>query len=373
VRLALANLVRQPRRSAVMTVAVGAAVGVAFNIASAASSIHDGVVQSFTEGPANRVWVSNLRPNNSFNIDAKLSPTTLAALARIPGVARVNGTVFLDTEVREPLGVAAADHPNFPFTVVVGPPGPEVLAQGRVLVGTALARRHHLRPGDRLALPTPTGMARVTVGGVWESPNNNGSAVFMAMPMLAALYGPQPVDGVILEAAPGVRPEVLRDRVLGAGLDPALRAYTTPEMGDVLAQDIQVFLQPFWALQRGLLVVAFIAVLSTLLLVGVQRRRELGLLAAVGMPPAGLARLALLEAGIIGVLGTVLGTVAGLGQMVGMMNVTPVFFGLHAPFRLALAAPLLYGAVALAVVLLGAALPAWRTSRLEIVEALQYE
>jgi len=56
-----------------------------------------------------------------------------------------------------------------------------------------------------------------------------------------------------------------------------------------------------------------------------------------------------------------------------MMNTTPVLFGLHAPFRLALDAPLLYGAVALATVLLGAALPAWRTSRLEIVEALQYE
>ena len=59
--------------------------------------------------------------------------------------------------------------------------------------------------------------------------------------------------------------------------------------------------------------------------------------------------------------------------MVAMMNATPVLFGLHAPFRLALDAPLLYGAMALATVLLGAALPAWRTSRLEIVEALQYE
>ena len=81
----------------------------------------------------------------------------------------------------------------------------------------------------------------------------------------------------------------------------------------------------------------------------------------------------LVLAGIVSLLGTVLGTVAGLGLMVAMINATPVLFGIHAPFRLALGAPLLYGAVALAIVLLGAALPAWRTSRLEIVEALQYE
>ena len=317
--------------------------------------------------------VSGLRPNNSFNIDAKLSPATLTALARIPGVTSVGGTVYLDTEVGEPIGIAAADNPTFPFKVVKGLPGRQVLAQGRVIVGTALARRHHLRPGDRLELPTPTGMVPVTVGAVWESPNNNGSSVYMTMPMLASLYGPQPYDGVFLRTAPGVRPEDVRDRVLAARLDPALRAYTPAELGAALADDIDVFLAPFWALQRGLLFVAFVAVLSTLLLIGVQRRRELGLLSAVGMPPGGLARMALVEAGIVSLLGTVLGTVAGLGLMVAMINATPVLFGIHAPFRLALGAPLLYGAVALAIVLLGAALPAWRTSRLEIVEALQYE
>src|SRR5207302_10000608 len=116
----------------------------------------------------------------------------------------------------------------------------------------------------------PTGMAPVTVGAVWESPNNDGSSVFMAMPMLTALYGPQPYESVFLHTTPGVRPEDVRDRVLAARLDPALKAYTPTELGSELAKDIGVFLTPFWALQRGLLFVAFVAVLSTLLLIGVQ-------------------------------------------------------------------------------------------------------
>jgi len=41
-------------------------------------------------------------------------------------------------------------------------------------------------------------------------------------------------------------------------------------------------MRPFWVLQRGMLLVAFIAVASTLLLIVLQRRRELAMLAAIG-------------------------------------------------------------------------------------------
>src|SRR5205085_10294329 len=113
------------------------------------------------------VWVSGLRPNNSFDVDAKLDPVTLAGLAHVPGVVGVDRNLYIHIGGREELGAAAADHPSYPFKVVAGPPAGRVLARGRVLVGTALARRRHLRPGDRLQLPTPTGMASVTVGAVW--------------------------------------------------------------------------------------------------------------------------------------------------------------------------------------------------------------
>src|SRR5207247_10183324 len=136
------------------------------------------------------------------------------------------GSLVLATEAGEPIGVAAAEHPTLSFKVVSGPPVATVLARGQALVGTGLARRHHLRPGDRLRLPTPTGFAPVTVGAVWENPNNNGSAVFMTMPMLTRLFGPQPFDNVVLRTAPGVRPADVRDRVLAPGLDPPRCAQT---------------------------------------------------------------------------------------------------------------------------------------------------
>ena len=60
-------------------------------------------------------------------------------------------------------------------------------------------------------------------------------------------------------------------------------------------------------LQRALLLMAFVAVLSTLLLVGIQRQRQLGLLAAVGMAPREIAGMVLAEAAMVGVCAVVLG------------------------------------------------------------------
>ena len=56
-----------------------------------------------------------------------------------------------------------------------------------------------------------------------------------------------------------------------------------------------------------------------------------------------------------------------------MTFVAPILTGLKPPFHLSPSAPLIYGFIATVVVLAGAALPAWRTSRLDVVAALQYE
>jgi putative ABC transport system permease protein len=132
-------------------------------------------------------------------------------------------------------------------------------------------------------------------------------------------------------------------------------------------------LTPFWTLQRGLLLVSFIAVLSTLLLVGYQRRRELGLLAAIGMTPGELRRMVLSESVAVGLVGAVLGTVFGVLGFEAMRDAGPVLIGYHDPFRIDLSAPFVYGFVGLVVVLLAGAWPARTAARLPILDALRYE
>jgi putative ABC transport system permease protein len=132
-------------------------------------------------------------------------------------------------------------------------------------------------------------------------------------------------------------------------------------------------LAPFWTLQRSLTAVAFVAVLSTLLLVGVQRRREMATLGAVGMEPATLRRMVLVEAGLVAVLALGLSATGGLVMLWALHRVAPLLIGWATPLAPDWWALLAWGAVSLAVALLAALWPARRAARTEVASALQAE
>jgi putative ABC transport system permease protein len=374
-RLGLANLTRDPGRTATMVAAVSAPVATAFIITSFVAAIHDGVTHNVTTGAAGLVRVSSLDPNNTINLESKLSPATLAALARLPGVAHVHRGAYVLSghDPKTLIGVKASEHPFFTLTVLRGTADPARFARGEALVGPGIARRLQLRPGSKVRLDTPSGWSSVTVQGVWQDGDVNGSVVSMPMPLLESLYGPQSAQEVFLEPSPGSTTGRVARTVRAAGLDPRLQVQTPTELARTISKDINGQFASFWAIQRALLLVAFVAVLSTLLLVAVQRRRELALLAAVGMQPVEMGRMVVLEGVAVGVLGSALVTVFGTGTYFALHEVIPIIIGFRDPFRVAPAAIILWGVVATVIVAGAAALPAVRTARVEVVENLKYE
>jgi putative ABC transport system permease protein len=376
-RLGLANLVRDPGRTATMAAAVAAPVATAFIIVSFVSSIHDGVTKGITQGYTGQVRVAMVDPNNTANLDSMVPPQVISHLRSLPGVARLDRTAFVLTghETKKLVGVKAIEHPDpkWRLSVLNGTGDLGRLQGGEVMIGPNLARRQDLRAGSTLQLDTPRGFANVRVQGVWQDGDTNGQAVTMSMAELESLYGPQPSSEVLLTPAAGVPPATLAASIRQAGIDPRLQAQTAPELATRISHDINAQFASFWALQRGLLLVAFVAVLSTLLLVAVQRRRELALLAAVGMAPGELGRMVVAEGVAIGAVGTVLVFGAGTGMYFALNQVVPIMIGFKDPVRLSLPAIPLWGIVATIVVVAAAALPAWRTAHVEVVENLQYE
>ncbi len=148
---------------------------------------------------------------------------------------------------------------------------------------------------------------------------------------------------------------------------------TADELAAQIGDAVQAQLAPFDALQRALLVMAFIAVLSTMLLAGVQRRRELGMLAAIGMRPGEIGRMVAAEAAFVAVVGSLVGLLSGIFLFATLLLITPVFLGYDDPFVLDWRAGVGYVVVAVIVALAAAAWPAWRSARAEILPALQYE
>ena len=96
-----------------MAVALGMAVGVAFITSSYTVSVRQGITDSLTKN-LHGVAVSSLEPNNTFNIDAKLSPAVIDAIAHLPTVARVDRLtdVVVGHDRSHLIGVSAVEHPN---------------------------------------------------------------------------------------------------------------------------------------------------------------------------------------------------------------------------------------------------------------------
>ena len=118
------------------------------------------------------------------------------------------------------------------------------------------------------------------------------------------------------------------------------------------------------------LVVASLAVANTLLTAVVERRREIGLRRVTGATRRQVVSALVVEAGVLGVVGGVLGLLVGSAAVEGLNGMTerigaPVFL---LTTRLACGAIVLPGVLAA----LAGAWPAWRAARLTPVDAIRY-
>lgn len=128
-----------------------------------------------------------------------------------------------------------------------------------------------------------------------------------------------------------------------------------------------------------IVIVAAFNIVSTLVMVVVDRTSEIGILKSMGMTDRGILRVFLLQGFSIGVLGTVLGT--GLGLLLSwilhrfeIIQIPPdVYFIDRLPISVQLSDVLLIIAGSLVISLLATIYPAYQASRLQPVEAIKHE
>ncbi|HSK32443.1 MAG TPA: ABC transporter permease, partial [Propionicimonas sp.] len=135
-----------------------------------------------------------------------------------------------------------------------------------------------------------------------------------------------------------------------------------------LARDFDVFSNVLWAFAVVSLVVGMITISNTFSITLAQRRRQIGLLRAVGATGAQVRRRFLLEAVLLGVAGSLLGLAVGIGIAAAETAwSTALFWGLSLPLdQLGIALGL--GVLATAV---AAFVPILRGTKVAPLEALQ--
>lgn len=177
----------------------------------------------------------------------------------------------------------------------------------------------------------------------------------------------------VIKAAPGASIADLIDTLQAklTAIDPTVTVASAAEVRATsiahLAQGFDVFANVLWAFAGVALIVGMITIANTFTITLAQRRRQIGLLRAVGASGGQVRRRFLIESLVLGTVGSLLGVAVGIGIAVGVTAwSTALFWGLVLPWgQLALALGL--GVLATVV---AAFVPILRGTRVAPLEAL---
>ena len=308
-RLARTNSVRNPRRTA----ATAFALTVGLMLVSAIA-----VIGASTKSSINALVDGNIRA------DFILSGTggTLVPLPAVKQAAAVSGVKSM-TELHPVLTTINGDDAE--GTGVDGSIGDVLkidfksgggaLTGQNMLVSNTTAQDKHWKLGDRVTLATPGGASvNETITGIYKDNQLLSSWLVSGDTYRKLTPSSRYADFVALvKAAPGTSASTLR-----AGLDDATNQYYTVDVKDRVefkgqqASQINGLLGLLYGLLGLAIIIAIMGIINTLALSVVERRREIGMLRAVGMLRGQLRRTIYVESLLIAVFGAVLGLALGL-------------------------------------------------------------
>ncbi|HEY6712612.1 MAG TPA: ABC transporter permease, partial [Rubrobacter sp.] len=229
--------------------------------------------------------------------------------------------------------------------------------------------------GDRVTVGTPEGPKELRLVGLLRIPGGSfGGLAFGMVPLpfaQKAFDKQDQISGIAVEAAEGVSVSDLGERLdrrLGEGLQVERSETRTQEISGQL-QGFKIALLFFAG--TSLFVGAFL-VFNALSMTILERTRELGMLRALGSTRAMIARSVIVEAMLLGVIGSLLGVLFGYGMARGLVYLFGRAFLFEitslvlSPFALVSAI-----VVGIAVTVVAALYPAMRAGRVSPVEAMR--
>jgi putative ABC transport system permease protein len=229
------------------------------------------------------------------------------------------------------------------------------------------AEDHGLSVGERFALTTPAGeKVSLRVVGVYEPPRFDPllGPVILSQRQFDATF-PRPSDQFTFVNATS---QEAVERALTAF--PDAKVHTQAGFVEERGSEFAMILNLFYVLLALSVVVSLFGIVNTLVLAVYERTRELGMLRAVGMTRRQVRRMIRHESVVTALIGAGIGI--PLGIAFGALAIRSLAeFG--AGFALPVGQLAIFAGIAVLAGIVAAIMPARRASRLNVLEALQYE
>jgi putative ABC transport system permease protein len=304
-------------------------------------------------------------------------------IAALPGVSRVENVRFTAIPYRgDTAAVIAIEMDGFLTRSQSAIGGADMstahdrLTQGEgVLVSRNFALRFGVKVGDRLRVESPTGTLERPILGFLDDYRSEKGTIFIDRALYKKYWGDDAVDFIDVDLNPGVDQRAMKREIerLTAGSFHAF-VYTNAEFKRWISSLVDQFFTLNYMQLVVAVMIAILGIVNTLLISVSERRREIGIVRAIGGLRAQIRKLVLLEAVAVAVVGVIVGSVAGtLCTMFMSHTVSVVLAGYSVPFYFPWQYVLLSVPIVTAVSLTAGWWPARHAACMQVIEAIGYE
>ena len=379
--LAADSLIQSPRRTSASVAALMLSLALVIAFGGMARGSYDSILDWMNTALNPDLFVI---PSENIAVRTFRFPPSMAPqIAAIPGVSRVQMVrdariIFRQTPVMVVAVEIASVAQTAPRKPVAGDAGEmyRLTAAGRgLMVSENLAQLQHLTLGEMLEIPAPHGTIRLPIVGIIVDYSDQQGTILMDRSVFSRYWHDDSVNAFRVYVTPGVPPADVKSRIFErfAG---ERRVFVLTN-GDLKRYILKVTDQWFSLTSVQIAVAVLVAILgivNTLTVSITDRRRELGVLRAVGGLRGQIRHTIWMEALSIAALGLLLGFALGAINLYYVLqivhhDIAGMRLDYEFPFKTALVlVPTIFGAA-----LVAAIWPAESAVHGSLVEALEYE
>jgi putative ABC transport system permease protein len=379
--LAADSLLQAPRRTSGTITALMLSLALVISLGGLARASYDALSEwmEVALNPDLFVTTAESVTARSFVFPASLG----AELARVDGVAEVQYVRSLRVPVKGTpvmlvsLDIASMEH-HAKLPPVAGDPATmyrEAAAGRGVIASENFVRLQGARFGEVLEIPAPAETLRLPIVGIVRDFSDQQGSLLIDRAVFIRAFHDDSVNVYRLYLKPGAEEAQVRQTILERfGSSQRLFVLTNGDVRDFVIRITDQWFGLTYVQIAVAVLVAVLGIVNALTVSITDRRRELGVLQAVGALRNQIRHTVWMEAVAIGVIGLALGVALGAAQLyysveVARRDLIGIDIGYAFPFQVvALMTP-----VILAAAFLAALGPAERAVRGSLVEALEYE